>query len=333
MLDETKNKVVLEANDLSQYFYGFKGLLNREPSSVTKAVDQISFKLYKGETLGLVGESGCGKSTLARTIMGVYKPTQGQILFEGQDLAKFNQHQMRQQYCKMQMIFQDPYSSINPKKKIYKVLEEPFVIHNMYSKQERREKVEQLIKLVGLDSAFLSRYPHEFSGGQRQRIGIARALALNPGFIICDEAVSALDVSIQAQIINLLKELQQQFSLSYLFISHNLAVVKHISNRIAVMYLGQIVELSDKEALYDRPGHPYTRALISAATAPDPTVEKERQRTILPGEPPSPKDPPAGCRFHPRCQWAQAKCREQQPPLLPMGDDKHLVACHFAGEI
>lgn len=325
-----QNEAVLEVKELREYFYTYKGLIRKKCSGVTKAVDNVTFQLKRGETLGLVGESGCGKSTLGRTILGMYKPTGGSVVFNGGSMEGMDQRELRSLYRRMQMIFQDPYSSLNPKMKVSSILSEPFVIHGLLDKGEREDKVRELLAMVGLDESFLGRYPHEFSGGQRQRIGIARALALDPEVIICDEAVSALDVSIQAQTINLLGQLQKKLGLSYLFISHNLAVVKHISDRVAVMYLGRIVELAEKDALYRNPLHPYTRALISAAMVPDPLIERTRKREILAGDPPSPKNPPPGCRFHTRCTLATEECRSVPPELRNIAGGGHMIACHHA---
>ena len=290
-------------------------------------MDGVDFEIYPGETLGLVGESGCGKSTLGRTIINLIAPTGGQVRFRGQLISGLHGEQFRKNTRKMQMIFQDPFSSLNPKKSVRQILYEPFVIHGLYTPQERERRVCELMELVGLDAGFLSRYPHEFSGGQRQRIGIARALALEPEFIICDEAVSALDVSVQAQIINLLERLKQQLGLSYLFIAHNLAVVRHISDRVAVMYLGKLMELAPKKDLYDKPRHPYTQALISAVTIPDPVAERARKPILLSGDPPSPRHPPKGCRFSTRCPYAQDRCTQEEPAFREL-ESGHFVACH-----
>lgn len=307
------------------------GLLSREIASV-KAVSNVSFDIRKGETLGLVGESGCGKSTLGRCVLRLIEPTSGQILFKGQDITKLSVREMRKLRRNMQIIFQDPYASLNPRMTVEDILGEPLDIHGVCkSKEERRQRILKLLDLCGLRREAISRYPHEFSGGQRQRVCIARALAVEPEFIVCDEPVSALDVSIQAQIVNLMQDLQKELGLTYLFIAHDLKVVEHISTRVAVMYLGQIVETANAEELYDKPKHPYTRALLSAIPIPDPTYQKERM--ILKGDVPSPIDPPSGCYFHPRCPMAQEKCRTQAPSLQDMkgsSDSPHSVACHFA---
>jgi len=307
------------------------GVLSKEVASV-KAVSNVSFDIRKGETLGLVGESGCGKSTLGRCVLRLIEPTSGQILFKGQDITNFSVREMRKLRRNMQIIFQDPYASLNPRMTVEDILGEPLDIHGVYnSKEERRQRILKLLDLCGLRREAISRYPHEFSGGQRQRVCIARALAVEPEFIVCDEPVSALDVSIQAQIVNLMQDLQKELGLTYLFIAHDLKVVEHISTRVAVMYLGQIVETANAEELYDKPKHPYTRALLSAIPIPDPTYQKER--IILKGDVPSPIDPPSGCYFHPRCPMAQQECRLKAPILREIkgsSDSPHSVACHFA---
>jgi oligopeptide transport system ATP-binding protein len=306
---------------------GFSGL-------AVRAVDGVDLEIRRGETLGLVGESGCGKSTLARLVTALLPATAGSIVFDGDDITKLRGSRLRRVRRKMQMIFQDPFASLDPRMTVGDILQEPLDNFAIGTVAERRRRVQELLRLVGLNPNFTNRYPHEFSGGQRQRIGIARALAVNPSFIVCDEAVSALDVSIQAQIINLLQDLQREFQLTYLFIAHDLAVVRHLSDRIAVMYLGKVVETADRNDIYDRPQHPYTKALLSSIPVPDPIVEKERAPITLKGEIPSPVNPPSGCRFHPRCPIARVPgiCNEVEPPLDPHGAPDQLAACHFAGQ-
>ncbi len=319
---------LLQVNNLKMYFpVNSRGIIPRHVADV-KAVDDISFFVRKGETLGVVGESGCGKTTVGRCIMQVYNITQGEVIFEGTDLAKLSPGRMRRMRRRLQMIFQDPYSSLNPRMTAGSIIGEPIRIHNMSSSRgDYVDQVEELLRVVGLNPYMRDRYPHEFSGGQRQRIGIARALAVRPSLIICDEPVSALDVSIQAQVINLLEELQEQFDLTYIFIAHDLSVVRHISDRVAVMYLGKIVEIATREELYENPLHPYTRALMSAVPIPDPIVERQRERIVLTGDVPSPIRPPSGCRFHTRCPIAIDVCNEEDPEFRDMGGD-HWVACH-----
>ena len=317
---------LLEVKNLKMYFPVTKGLLRRKIADV-KAVDGISFSIRKGETLGLVGETGCGKTTVGRCILRVYRPTEGQIIFEGQDIANLSPSKMRPFRRKMQLIFQDPYGSLNPRQRAGNIVGEPLRVHHLIGdKEEYKERVKQLFTTVELNPEMADRYPHEFSGGQRQRIGIARALACEPSFIVCDEPISALDVSIQAQIINLLQDLQERLGLTYLFIAHDLSVVRHISDRVAVMYLGHIVEITDWEELYENPLHPYTKALLSAVPIPNPAVEKTRERIILRGDVPSPLNPPAGCPFHPRCGMAIDECRQTVPPLNQIAPG-HQVAC------
>ena len=291
-----------------------------------KAVDTINFHVYRGETLGLVGESGCGKSTTGRAILQLYRPTGGEVLFEGKDLVKLKDNELRPMRRQMQMIFQDPYASLNPRMTVGSIISEPLEVHNIGNKTERVERVRELLRVVGLNPYFINRYPHEFSGGQRQRIGVARGLAVNPSFIVCDEPISALDVSIQAQIINLLEDLQEQFNLTYLFIAHDLSVVRHISDRIAVMYLGKIMEMCDRDELYRNPMHPYSQALLSAVPIPDPVVEEKRQRIILEGDVPTPVNPPKGCHFCTRCPKVMEMCKENEPEFRDYGGE-HFVAC------
>jgi len=299
-----------------------------------RAVDGVDLEIRRGETLGLVGESGCGKSTLARLITALLPVTAGRVVFDGQDITKLRGSRLRRVRRKMQMIFQDPFASLDPRMTVGDILQEPLDNFSIGTGRDRRRRVQELLRLVGLNPNFTNRYPHEFSGGQRQRIGIARALSVNPSFIVCDEPVSALDVSIQAQIINLLQDLQREFQLTYLFIAHDLAVVRHLSDRIAVMYLGKVVETADRNDIYDKPQHPYTKALLSSIPVPDPMVEKGRAPITLKGEIPSPVNPPSGCRFHPRCPIARVPgvCSEVEPPLEPHGAVDQVAACHFAGQ-
>jgi len=322
------NSTLVEVQNLRMYFPITRGLLIQRHVGDIKAVDGLNFQIRRGETLGLVGESGCGKSTTGRAILQLYRPTDGHVLFEGEDLTQLGGERLRRMRRRMQMIFQDPYASLNPRMTVGGIISEPLEVHNLMSKRERRERVQELLRIVGLNPYFMNRYPHEFSGGQRQRIGVARALAVQPEFIVCDEPISALDVSIQAQIINLLEDLQEQFGLTYLFIAHDLSVVRHISDRIAVMYLGKIVELTDRSELYRNPLHPYTKALLSAVPIPDPVLEERRQRIILEGDVPSPAHPPSGCRFRTRCPWVMDICAEQEPKWMDLGGD-HWVACHL----
>jgi len=320
----THQKLV-EIRGLKMWFPIMRGILQKHVADV-KAVDGLNFDVFQGETLGLVGESGCGKSTTGRAILQLYKPTAGSVLFEGSDLVALKGEDLRKMRRRMQMIFQDPYASLNPRMTVGSIVAEPLEVHNIGTKAERVERVRELLKVVGLNPYFINRYPHEFSGGQRQRIGVARALAVNPAFIVCDEPISALDVSIQAQVINLLEDLQEQFGLTYLFIAHDLSVVRHISDRIAVMYLGKIMELSDREELYLNPMHPYTQALLSAVPIPDPVIEEKRQRIILEGDVPSPVNPPKGCNFSTRCPKALDMCKEQEPEFRDYGGG-HWAAC------
>ncbi len=321
-------EVLLSVRNLVKRFPIHGGLLSREVASV-QAVSDVSFDIRKGETLGLVGESGCGKSTLGRCILRLIEPTSGQVFFKGQDITKLSIPEMRKLRRNMQIIFQDPYASLNPRMTVEDILAEPLEIHGIgNSRQERRKRILELLDLCGLRREAIQRYPHEFSGGQRQRICIARALAVNPEFIVCDEPVSALDVSIQAQIVNLMQDLQKELGLTYLFIAHDLKVVEHISTRVAVMYLGKVAESASAEELYQSPKHPYTRALLSAIPIPDPDYRKER--IILRGDVPSPISPPSGCYFHPRCPSVQDNCRVDRPEYRSLGSETHGAACHYA---
>lgn len=329
--NKSNNKVLVEVKDLTMYFPVFSGALFKKKIGDIKAVDGINFVIREGETLGLVGESGCGKTTTGRVILQLDRPTKGEVLFENIDVTTLAEKEMRPLRRRMQMIFQDPFGSLNPRMSAGEIIGEPLIIHNMVeSKGEFRDQVEELLRIVGLNPAMADRYPHEFSGGQRQRIGVARALSVKPSFIVCDEPVSALDVSIQAQIINLLEELQEEFNLTYLFIAHDLAVVRHISDRIAVMYLGDIVEIANRVDLYHSPLHPYTRALLSAVPIPDPVVEAEREYLLLEGEVPSPFNPPPGCKFHPRCpDVMHPLCSTETPIGKTMDESDHFVCCHL----
>ncbi len=322
---------LLDVKNLNMHFPIRGGLFKRKVGSVF-AVNDVTFQLAEGETFGIVGESGCGKSTLGRAIVRIYEPTSGEIYFRGQNIGNLDAKGLKNFRKEIQMVFQDPYASLNPRKPIFEILEEPFLLHGLGNAAERRAKVSELMELVGLRTTDMNKFPHEFSGGQRQRIGIARALALRPSLIVCDEAVSALDVSIQAQIINLLIDLQRQFKLTYIFISHDLNVVRYISDRVAVMYLGRLMEVAESGAMYAKPAHPYTRALMASAPKPDP--RRALKPVVLEGDVPSPSRPPTGCPFHTRCPYAVALCKEQLPSLLPLGSDtKHLVACHRAQEL
>ena len=320
---------LVEVRSLTTWFPVRSGVLARTVGQV-RAVDGVDLMIRPGETLGLVGESGCGKSTLGRSILRLIEPTSGEVRFKGRDMLRMGPAAMRRMRREMAMIFQDPFGSLDPRQTVGDILGEPLEIHHLArTRRQRQERIRELLDLVGLASSFIDRYPHEFSGGQRQRLGIARALAVDPTFIVCDEPVSALDVSIQAQIINLLERLQEKFNLTYLFIAHDLSVVKHISDRIAVMYVGKVVEVSSAMELYQSPRHPYTGSLLSAIPIPDPTVERGRERIILKGDVPSPVNPPSGCRFRTRCFKAQPRCAESEPPLETIRLGDHLAACYF----
>jgi len=325
----TDDNVLLSVDNLVKHFPIMRGIIFQKQVAAVHAVDVVSFNIRKGETLGLVGESGCGKSTTGRTILQLYRPTSGSVVFDGVDLVNLKGEELRKMRRKMQMIFQDPYASLNPRMTVGEIVGEPLAIHKVANNKEINERVEHLLELVGLNPAFANRYPHEFSGGQRQRIGVARALSLQPSFIICDEPISALDVSIQAQVVNLLEDLQNQFNLTYLFVAHDLSMVRHISNRVAVMYLGVIVELASRDEVYYHPLHPYTQALLSAVPIPDPVADAKRRRTILQGDVPSPVNPPSGCRFRTRCPIAEPLCAETRPEFREI-QPGHFVACHFA---
>lgn len=320
-----EKKELLKVNGLKKYFSVKKGF-GKGNTQYVKAVDNVNFTIYKGETFGLVGESGCGKSTTGRTLIRLYDVTEGEILFEGTDISRMKERELMPYRKKMQMIFQDPYSSLNARMTVSDIIGEPLDIHRLASGKERQERISQLLEDVGLKQEHANRYPHEFSGGQRQRVGIARALAVNPEFIICDEPISALDVSIQAQVVNMLEDIQEQYGITYLFIAHDLSMVRHISDRIGVMYLGQLVEIAESDELYENPLHPYTQALLSAI--PDPYKDKEKSRIMLEGEVPSPINPPKGCRFASRCKYATYICREAEPELKEI-EKGHFCACHL----
>jgi peptide/nickel transport system ATP-binding protein len=324
---------LVQLEDVKVYFPIKSGLVLDRHVGDIKAVDGVSFEIRRGETLGLVGESGCGKSTVGRVMLRLYEPTAGKIVFDGQDISKLGESDLRTLRRRMQMVFQDPFSSLNPRHSVGRMIGEPMRVHGLAGRRGANARVRELLQIVGLPADAASRYPHEFSGGQRQRIGLARSLAVNPDFIVADEPVSALDVSIQAQIINLLENLQREFDLTYLFIAHDLAVVRHISDRIAVMYLGTIVEVSPADELYDNPLHPYTISLLSAVPIPDPEVERQRETILLAGDLPSPANPPSACRFHTRCPYVQpTRCTTEVPELRKLADG-HLAACHWAEEI
>ncbi len=325
-----ENDILVEVRQLKKYFPITKGMVFQRTFGAVKAVDGVSFNISRGETLGLVGESGCGKTTAGRTILGLYQPTDGEVKIEGKDLCKTKRKDMLEIRRKATMIFQDPFASLNPRWTVNSIVSEPLRVHKLFkTEKQRNERVFELLDLVGLNGRLYNRFPHEFSGGQRQRIGIARALASNPNFIVCDEPISALDVSIQAQVVNLLEDLQDKFCLTYLFIAHDLSMVRHICDRVAVMYLGVIVELGERNELYENPYHPYTQALLSAVPIPDPKKDRERRRVILTGDVPSPVNPPSGCRFHNRCPIAKTICSEITPEWREISE-KHWVACHEA---
>lgn len=324
----TQDNVLLRVENLVKHFPITRGIIFQHQVGAVHAVDDVSFFIRKGETFGLVGESGCGKSTTGRTILQLYRPSSGHVYFGGTDLTLIGGEELRRTRRRMQMIFQDPYSSLDPRMTVGEIIGEPLTVHHIARGSEVNERVQHLLSIVGLSAAFADRYPHEFSGGQRQRVGVARALALQPELIVCDEPISALDVSVQAQVVNLLEDLQQQFGLTYLFIAHDLSMVRHISSRVAVMYLGVIVELATRDELYGHPLHPYTQALLSAVPVADPVVEEGRHRIILEGDVPSPVDPPSGCRFRTRCPIAQAICAEKVPEWREVSTE-HWVACHL----
>ncbi len=328
----TDPKVLIGVKNLKVHFPIRRGLLRRQVGAV-RAVDDVSFDVHEGETLGLVGESGCGKSTTGLAVLKLLEATAGQVFFGYQEVTRLSETEMRLLRRHMMMVFQDPYSSLNPRMTVGNIIGEPLGVHGVGSASEREARVQELLRLVGLNPAFINRYPHEFSGGQRQRIGLARALATTPAFIVADEPISALDVSIQAQVVNLMSDLKSQLGLTYLFISHDLSMVRYISDRVAVMYLGKIVELGSRDGIFDHPLHPYTRALMSAVPIANPRQERERRRIILEGDVPSPAKPPAGCRFHPRCAFATEICRQEEPALRGLesaGAALHQVACHHA---
>ena len=321
--------IKLEVNNLTKHFPLTRGIIFERQVGNVQAVDNVSFNIFEGETLGLVGESGCGKTTVGRSILQLWRPSSGEVIFKERNLVNLSASELRKMRKYMQMIFQDPYASLNPRLRVSEIIGEPMQVHGLLHGKSKQEKVEKLLELVGLNPAFSRRYPHEFSGGQRQRIGIARALSLDPELIICDEPISALDVSVQAQVVNLLEDLQSRLNLTYLFIAHDLSMVRHISNRVAVMYLGKIVELAERNELYLNPLHPYTQALISAVPIPDPIEEEKRRRIILKGDVPSPINPPSGCRFRTRCHLAEDICASESPEFREISQG-HFAACHFA---
>lgn len=332
MTQANNKEVLITVQNLKKYFPIYQGTIIKRHVGDVKATDDVSFSIYKGETLGVVGESGCGKSTTGKTILQLHKPTAGEVLYKGEDLTKAPSEHLRSIRRQLRMIFQDPYASLNPRKPIGASIAEPLEIHGIGTPASRWQRVLEMMDKVGLDPNFAKRYPHEFSGGQRQRVGIARALVTNPEFIVADEPIAALDVSIQAQVVNLMDKLKKEMGLTYLFIAHDLSMIRYISDRVAVMYLGVVAELGHTDVLFNHPLHPYTQALISAIPIPNPIKEKERKRIVLPGDIPSPANPPTGCRFHPRCQSASDLCKHEVPKLRDFGkpDKRHFVACHHA---
>lgn len=327
-----EQQILVRVQGLKKHFPVYQGVLFQHQTATVKAVDDLTFNIYTGETLGLVGESGCGKTTAGRTLLQLYRPTAGKVFFKEHDLTTIKGKSLRQLRQHMQMIFQDPFASLNPRWTISRIIGEPLRVHSLLPASEQGKRIRELLDLVHLDHNFSNRYPHELSGGQRQRIGIARALASNPDFIVCDEPISALDVSIQAQVVNLLEELQSSLKLTYLFIAHDLSMVRHLCDRVAVMYLGALVEMANRSELYNQPLHPYTNALLSAVSIPDPVKTRLRRRIMLSGEPPNPLNPPAGCRFHPRCPIAKQDCKVSAPSWREI-QPEHWVACHFPQNI